>query len=213
MTGRPVPRLHLISDSRLCDLGRFPAVARRAAEAGVDAVHLREKDVPAVDLLRLAIELRNSLGKRALLVINDRIDVAQICDAGGVQLGERSLPVGAVRGLLGADVLIGRSVHDVEGARKAEADGADFVVAGHVYETSSKLGQAGRGPEFIEAIVQACSLPVIAIGGITPEHVPEVARAGAHGVAVISGILSAPDPAAASRAYANALRGGVEPCN
>lgn len=201
----PVPRLHLISDRALCPLARFPHVARRAVEAGVDAVHLREKDLPGGALLEAARGLARALGNDATLIINERVDVALVVAAGGVQLGEAAMSPRDARALLGARVLIGRSVHDAAGAERAAVEGADFVLAGHVYPTRSKPGQPPRGPDFIREIVAAAQRPVIAIGGITPERVPEVLQAGAHGVAVISGILGAEDPAAAARAFAEAL--------
>jgi len=203
-----IPRLHLISDSRLCDLNRFVEIASQAVEAGVDAVHLREKALPAGELLHVAGTLREHLGDLAWIIINDRVDVAMIARVDGVELGETGLPVAEVRRLAGATLAIGRAVHDVGGAIAAVRDGADFVISGHVYDTASKPGQAPRGPEFIAEIVANCSLPVIAIGGITPERVPEVLQAGAHGVAVLSGILAADDPARAAREYAQALCGG-----
>lgn len=202
---RVIPRLHLVSDSRVCGLDCFSAVALAAIAAGADAVHLREKTTPAATLLSMATALREQFGDRARLFINDRIDVALASRAGGIQLGETSIPVAVARVLAGPDLMIGRSVHDVEGARRAAADGADFVIAGHVFETASKHGEKGRGLQFIEMVVAGCPLPVIAIGGITPERAPEVIRAGAYGVAVISGILAAPDPARAARRYAEAL--------
>ncbi len=208
MNAHTIPRLHLISDSRLCDLPRFMEIACLAVESGVDAVHLREKASPASELLVAVREILQRVGDRAAVIVNDRVDVAQVSGAAGVELGEMSLPVSDVRRIVGADVLIGRSVHDVAGARLAARDGADFVIAGHVYETASKLGQSPRGLEFIAEIVANCAIPVIAIGGISPQRVPDVLRAGAHGVAVVSGILACPDPSAAARAYADALRGG-----
>lgn len=207
---RPVPRLHLISDRRLCPLGRFPEVARLAIAGGVDAVHLREKDLPGGALLDGAYRLQRAIDGRAALLINERVDVALIVAARGVQLGETAVSPREVRALCGERFLIGRSVHDAAGAERAAIEGADFVLAGHVYETRSKPGQPARGPEWVWAIARNCPLPLIAIGGITPRRAPEVVQAGAHGVAVISGILSAPDPAEAARAYRRALeRGGV----
>ncbi len=205
---RPVvPRLHLISDSGICDLVRFEDVARMAVAGGVDAVHIRDRSTAAADLLVAARAVHREVSGQALLFINDRVDVALVSAADGVQLGERSLPLIEVRPLVGDRLLLGRSIHDADGARRAELDGADFVIAGHVYETASKKGQQGRGLAFIEEVASACSIPVIAIGGITPERVAEVTGAGAHGVAVLSGILKAVDPTVAARSYASALRG------
>ena len=200
-----VPRLHLISDRHLCDLADFSEIARRAVVGGVDAVHLREKETPSGKLLEWAELLRVNLDGHARLIVNDRVDVAMVAGANGVQLGEASMPVSSVRELVGSRLLIGRSIHNIEGAKCAEDQGADFVIAGHVYETASKHGIPGRGLKFVEAIAATCSIPVIAIGGITPERVPDLIRAGAYGVAVLSGILKAPDPISAAQSYAKAL--------
>jgi len=205
---RTVPRLHLISDRRHCPLDRFPEVARAAVLAGFDAVHLREKDLPAAEGIEAARALNRAIGDEAGLLINDRVDVALIVGAAGVQLGETSLSPRDVRALAGQSLLIGRSVHDVEGAERAAVEGADFVIAGHVYATGSKPGQPPRGLDFLAAIVAATPLPVIAVGGITPDRVPEVIAAGAHGVAVISGVLAADDPGEAAAAYHRALVAG-----
>ncbi len=207
MIATAIPRLHLVSDRRLCDLSALPTVIERAVAGGVDAVHLREKDLPAGELVEAARALRLAAGDASLFV-NDRVDVALISGAQGVQLGESGISVRDARSLIGDRQLIGRSVHDVEGARRAAEDGADFVIAGHVYETASKAGQAGRGPQFIASIAAVCPVPIIAIGGITPEHVAEVMAAGAHGVAVISGILQSNDPARAAERYAEAVAKG-----
>jgi thiamine-phosphate diphosphorylase len=204
MSGR-VPRLHLVSDRRLCPLDRFPELARLAVDAGVDAVHLRERDLPGKPLAEAARALRRAIGERALLFVNERVDVALVTGADGVQLPETGLSPREVREIAGSRLLVGRSVHDLEGAERAAAEGADFVIAGHVYETSSKPGQVGRGLGFLRRLAERCSLPVIAIGGITPERVPEVLRAGAWGVAVLSGILRDAQPAEAARRYREAL--------
>jgi thiamine-phosphate diphosphorylase len=207
---RPVPRLHLISDRRHCPPVRFPRVASDAVAAGVDAVHVRERDLPARDLLELARSVRVTIGNRALLFVNERLDVALLSGADGVQLPESSFTPEDVRALAENRLVIGRSVHDVHGARAAVESGADFVVAGHVYETGSKAGEAARGLEFLREVCESVDVPVIAIGGITPERVPEVLSAGAHGVAVISGILAASDPGEAARAYRAALTSDIE---
>ncbi len=200
-----IPRLHLISDRRRCPLDHFPALARLVVDAGIDAVHLREKDLPGGLLAEAGRALRRAIGDRALLFVNERVDVALVVGADGVQLPEAGLSPRQVREIAGSRLLIGRSVHDVDGAERAAAEGADFVIAGNVYETGSKPGQAGRGLEFVRWLAQRCPLPVVAIGGITPERVPEVLRAGAWGVAVISGILGDAKPAEAARRYREAL--------
>lgn len=202
---RSVPRLHLISDRSICPVERFPEIARQAVEAGFDAVHLREKDLPGQELLEAARRLRQTIGDDARMLINERLDVALMSGADGVQMGERALSPLDIRALCGDTILIGRSVHDEAGAERAASEEADFVIAGHVFPTRSKPGQQARGLPFITRVAEAGGLPVIAIGGITPGRVPEVIRAGAYGVAVISGIPAAPDTHAVARAYRLAL--------
>lgn len=204
----PVPRLHLISDRRLCPLDRFAEIAGLAVSAGFDAVHLREKNLGAGALVEAGQQLRRSeqaVGNRASIIVNERLDVALVLAASGVQLGEESFSPRDVRAVAGRSLLIGRSIHDPASAERAALEGADFLIAGHIYATSSKPEQEPRGPKLIRAVVRACRLPVIAIGGITPERVPEVVDAGAWGVAVISGVLRADDPAEAARAYRAAI--------
>jgi thiamine-phosphate diphosphorylase len=125
--------------------------------------------------------------------------------ANGVQLGARSLAVSDARALLGAGARIGRSVHGVEEAVGAEADGADFALLGTIFESASHPGRAAAGPSLVSDAVAGAALPVIAIGGITPERVAAVAAAGAHGVAVLGGVWRAADPAAAAAMYADAV--------
>lgn len=202
-----MPRLHLIGDRTLCPLGRYAETARHAVDGGVDAVHLREKDLAGGTLVEAARELRRALAGRALVIVNERVDVALVSGADGVQLPEAGMRPRDARAVAGRRLLIGRSVHDAAGAERAADAGADYVLAGHVYQTRSKPGQAPRGPAFVREIARACPLPVIAVGGITPDRVAEVLDAGAYGVAITSGILAADDPEAAARDYREALEG------
>lgn len=200
-----VPRLHLITDPAVCSFEQLCEWLPRLLQAGVDAVHLRAPGVPAGELLKVAAELRRRIVPPVVLLVNDRLDVALLCQADGVHLPEQGFPVWAARGLLGRGRLIGRSVHSVEAARAAAAEGCDYLIYGNVYETASKPGTAGRGLDALREVVHATHVPVVAIGGITPDCVPAVVRMGAHGVAVIRGILAADDPIAAVRAYRQAM--------
>ncbi len=206
----PDPCLCLVTDRRVGgDAADVAALADRVAAAvagGVDLVQLREKDLPGLRLLELTIALKYAIGEAALLVVNERVDVAAAWPADGVQLGEEALPVAAARRLLGPDALIGRSVHSVDGARQAIADGADFLVAGTMYASRSHPGEAPAGPELIRRIAAFSDLPLIGIGGITAANAPAVLAAGASGVAVISGILADPDPGEAARRLKDAMR-------
>ena len=154
---------------------------------------------------RSACECARSRSNRSLLLINDRLDIVQACGADGAQLPENGLPTPVARWVLGRHALLGRSVHSVEAAQQAEADGADMVSVGPVFETPSKPKAHPVGTALIKEIAESVPLPVIAIGGVTPENAGEVIRAGAAGVAVISAICGADDPRAAAEALTQAM--------
>jgi len=137
--------------------------------------------------------------ERALFLVNDRIDVALAVGADGVHLPEDGLPVAAARRLLGEDKLIGCSVHDVTSAVQCAQAGADFVHVGTLYATVSKPGRAPAGPQLVRNVAAAVDIPIIGVGGISAKNAPTVMAAGAHGVAVISALLDAPDTSAAAR--------------
>jgi thiamine-phosphate diphosphorylase len=191
----------LVTELIQCGDRPLAQVVAAAIEGGVNIVQLREKDLPANELLALARQLRGLCGDRALFFINDRVDVALLCGADGVQLGEHALPVAAVRKLLPASMRIGRSVHSVDAARAAEQDGADFLIAGTIYATPSHPEAEIAGAEFLRSLASRVDLPVIAIGGLTPARAAECLKAGAAGVAVVSGIIAAARPESAAMDY------------
>ncbi len=202
-------RLYLISD-RTQTAGRpLVAALQAAAHAGVRTVQLREKDLTPRELYALAGEVRTTLaplGTRVLL--NDRADIACAAELAGVHLTSTSLTPAAARGCLRAGSLIGVSTHTLVEARFAEASGADFITFGPVFFTLSKAAYgAPCGLEALREVCAAVRLPVFALGGITPEHVPACIDAGAHGVAAISALLNVPDIPAAVAAFANPLGG------
>ena len=173
-------------------------VVTAALAAGLPAVQLREKDLTGRPLLALAEALRAATARTgALLLVNDRVDVAIAAGADGVQLGTGALPVEAARALLGPGRLIGESVHAEDAAR---ASAADFVVFGPVYDTPSKRGFGPpQGLARLAAVARTSPVPVVAIGGIDAANAGTARAAGAAGVAVIRAVLSAADPAAATR--------------
>lgn len=185
-------------------------VASLAVEGGATVVQLRENDLPTRELYDLAITLRAVLRGRALLLVNDRVDVALAAGADGVQLPERGLPGKAVREIAGEACILGRSVHSADSAVHAEAESADFVLVGTIYATASKPEQTPAGVELVRAAVQAVRVPVVAIGGVTAENAGELIEAGASGVAVIGAIMDADDPKQAAAELRSALDAAVE---
>lgn len=195
--------LMLVTDQELCGENSLPAAAAEAIEGGVNVVQLREKEMPPGELLELARQLRGICAGRALLVVNDRVDIAILCGADGVHLGEKGLPVATVRQFLPASMVVGRSVHSVGAARQAELDGADYVLAGSIFASRSHPAADPRGTEFLRDVTSRLTIPVVAIGGIEPANIGECLAAGASGAAVISAILASDDPrAAAARLFA-----------
>lgn len=200
-------RLTLVTDRTQTRGRELVTVVGECLAAGLPAVQVREKDLGAADLALLCRRLRGlTLDTQALLIVNDRVDVALAVGADAVQRASTSLPVKDVRGLVGGRLKIGASVHSLPEAIEAEINSADWVVFGPVYETPSKRGFGpAQGLDKLSRVATVVKIPVIAIGGVTPERVREVRRAGAQGVAVISAILTADSPAAATRRFLEAL--------
>lgn len=206
----PRPLLMLVTDRSLCGGadGLVNAVAAAVA-GGVNVVQLREKDLSDAEQAALAYRLRDAIGSKALLVVNDRTAVALSAGADGVHGGEASLPVDMMRREVAGRLLIGRSVHSVPAAVAAARSGADYLVAGTVFPSRSHPGQATGGVERVRQIVAAVPIPVIAIGGITAENAADVVHAGAAGVAVIAAILTGRNAQAAATDLRAALNAAV----
>jgi thiamine-phosphate pyrophosphorylase len=200
-------RLTLVTDRTLTRGRDLATVAGDCLAAGLTAVQVREKDLGAADLAALCRRLRGATREHgALLIVNDRVDVALATDADGVQRTGASLAVDDIRAIAGARLRIGASVHSLDDAVDAESRGADWLVFGPVYDTPSKRRYgAPQGLDALAKVAGRVRLPVIAIGGITPARVAEVCAAGAFGVAAIAAILDAPAPADAVRRFLDAL--------
>jgi thiamine-phosphate diphosphorylase len=198
--------VHAVTDDLILTRSVFPErsldVMRALGERG--AIHLRSRLIPSRRLLAIAEALRLAQQETGCwLVVNDRLDLAMGIASRGVQLTTRSIRVADAR-RIAPTLAIGASVHAVADATAAERDGADWLVAGHVFDTASHVGAPGRGLPFVRAVCAASSLPVLAIGGVTPERAAETRAAGAHGVAVIRGIWSARDAERAAKQYLSA---------
>jgi thiamine-phosphate diphosphorylase len=183
------------------------AICSRAIEGGVTAVQLRVKGWPDRQTLSAALSLRSLCDETGtLFLINDRVDIVLAGRADGVHLGVDDLPVKAARELLGPQAVIGYSPEGIEGCRDAVSDGADYLGVGPVYGTSTKA-DAGLplGLERFAEMVSAARVPVIGIGGIDRTNAGPVIEAGAVGVAIVSAIFYAPDPAGAAREIIEAM--------
>jgi thiamine-phosphate pyrophosphorylase len=196
---KPLGRLHLVTDARP---GRDPvAVVRAALSAGVPVVQVRVPDElcdrDAYALASTIVELCRTAGARCL--VNDRLHVALAVGADGAHVGAEDLPVPVARRILGPDAVLGATARDPETARAAVAAGASYLGVGPAFPTGTKdglpdpIGVAGVG-----AVAASVAVPVIAIGAVTAARVPDLLAAGAYGVAVVSAISAAADPARAS---------------
>lgn len=205
-----LPRLYLITDERLARTGGPAALydaVQAAVYAGVRMVQFRDKTSPTGALWEQAHDLAVLVGAAGgVFLVNDRADLALALDADGVHRPGRGLPFEVLRRLLGPDLLIGASCHDLDEAVHAARAGADFITLSPIFATDSK---PGYGPALgLEALARVCAsveVPVYALGGVGPEQVAGCLEAGAWGVAVMGGIMAAADPAEAARRYLEAL--------
>jgi thiamine-phosphate pyrophosphorylase len=202
-----IGRLHLLTDVVLQSRFSHEELARLGIAGGADTIQLREKGGSTRRMIEVAKRMAAVCKQAGVpLVVNDRIDVAIAAGADGVHLGQSDFPIPLARELLGEDKLIGGSAATLEEARICLAEGADYVGFGPVYVTGSKA-DAGpvSGPRGLKQAAETIPLPMIAIGGITAENVPEVMKAGAYGIAVISAVCCQIDPEGATRALREAL--------
>jgi thiamine-phosphate pyrophosphorylase len=201
MRDRHAPfRLLYVGSTDVSGRDGFLPLLEAVLRGGADAFLLREKRMGGRELLSLAREARaRTAVTGALLLVSDRIDVALASGADGVLLPENSFTPKDARTLLGPGPLVGRSVHDREGALRAERAGADFLVVGPVFETPGKGPALGLSKA--AEIPPAVGVPCLAVGGIDPERYPSILSAGFDGAAAIRALAAAPDPEAAARSF------------
>jgi len=199
--------LYLVTDRKQTAGRDLFWVLEQALDGGVKGIQLREKDLGGGELFHLAERIKALCdAHHASLLINDRVDVAMAVDADGVHLGGASIPVRTARKLMGDNKLIGVSTHSLKEAEESEQAGADFLAFGPVYFTSSKAPYGepqGLGP--LKKVMEKISIPVYAIGGIKADNIGDVKATGVRGVSLISAIVSATYPRAASEKILRAL--------
>lgn len=205
------PFLYPIVDVGLLGERRVAEVVAALVRGGARILQLRAKAVSdrrLVELARQALDAAREGG--ALLLVNDRPDVARIVGADGVHVGQDDLRPADVRKVLGPDAIVGLSTHNVEQLRRAASEPVDYVAVGPVFPTSTKAeADPVVGLDLVRQARGMVAQPLVAIGGIGQENARRVAEAGADGLAVASALLHAPDLAACSAALHAALRGAV----
>ncbi len=212
----PQWRLCVLLSESLCRLPWLD-VATAAIAGGADCLQLREKHLEVRAIMARAaqlVELASSAPRRIAVIVNDRADIALAAGADGVHLGQTDVPAGDVRRLVGDRLWIGVSTANIEQARAAARDGADYCGVGPMFATTTKHKPVLSGPEYLRAYLQdglATRLPHLAIGGITPSNVPELVRARCRGVAVSSAVCGAADPERVCRELLSALEMQTEP--
>lgn len=193
-------RLYAVTDRAWAEDGQ--AFFRQIEEAilgGAGIVQLREKELEPDALLAEAerfVELCRRLG--AVSIINDHVDIALRCGAGGVHVGQSDLEAGRARALLGPEKILGVSAHNVEEALRAQAAGADYLGVGAAFVTGTKSNARPISRETIRAITEAVEIPVVAIGGISRENIRTLQGCGLDGVAVVSALFGQADVRAAA---------------
>ena len=192
--------LYAIIDSDSLSGKNHINTTRQLLKGGAKIIQLRDKKLAKKELLNIAQELKLLCDKHnALFIMNDYLDIALTSSADGLHLGQDDLPVAIARKLLPIDILIGCSVTTVKQAKEAEAQGADYIAVSAVFPTDTKDNIKVVGFDTLKNIKKATNLPVVAIGGINRDNMPDVLAAGADSVALISAILKADSPEKATR--------------
>ena len=182
--------LYLVADTSFMTLETAEKKVTEAIEGGVTIVQLRAKDISAAEFYNMALKIKMVTGYYNVpLIINDRVDIAIAADADGVHTGQEDLPAGEVRKLIGMNKIMGISVSNISEAEKAERESADYLGAGAIFPTDTKLDVKYVSLGELGEIKKKVQIPVVAIGGINAENAGQLFGAGADGIAVVSAIL------------------------
>jgi thiamine-phosphate pyrophosphorylase len=204
-----IGRLHVITDTSLQARFSHLELAGLALDGGAEVIQYRHKDASTRTLLEETAAIRAFCRRKGVpLIVDDRADVALFGDADGVHLGDQDLPIPLARDLLGPHRFVGGSADNAEEAVARIGEGADYVGIGPVFPTSSKSDTGPLlGLDGLARAVRAAEAPLIAIGGITLENAASVLETGVHGIAILSAIALAQDPAAATAGFRAILDG------
>lgn len=181
--------LYLITDRDIACLSNLK-IAKAALSAGVKVIQLREKRLSKKEIFSEAVSIRDlTRSHNATFIVNDYIDIALAVDADGIHLGQDDMPMKEARRLLGSKKIIGISTHSVKQALRAQEEGADYIGFGPIFLTTTKEAGRPKGLKMLEEVRRNVSIPIAAIGGITPDTASDVLSAGADAIAVGSAIL------------------------
>ncbi|MCX5495463.1 thiamine phosphate synthase [Kaistia dalseonensis] len=199
--------LYLVTDEGLAGPRGVVETVRAAIEGGVTLVQLRDPHNKTRHLIETATALLQLLKPRGIpLIINDRVDVCLAIDADGVHVGQSDMPASMVRGLIGPDRILGLSVSTFPELEASDVAYADYLGVGPIFATATKPNAAAPiGFDGLAAMVAASPKPVVAIGGVKADHVEPTLGAGADGLAIVSAIMAADDPAAAASSFAERI--------
>jgi thiamine-phosphate pyrophosphorylase len=209
----PLPRgLYVITHTARASLDALLAAVARALDGGARTVQYRDKSEDAGRREREARALIELCRARGVpLIVNDDVALAALTRADGVHLGEQDAAPAAARARLGSDAIVGVSCYDsLERAEHAQAEGADYVAFGSFFPSPTKPYARRPARDLITRAHARIVIPIVAIGGITPENGAALVEAGAHALAVVSGVFGQPDARAAARRYADLFDRGVE---
>ena len=187
-------RLYAVTDRSWLRGQTLLEQVEQALSGGVTLVQLREKELDGEAFLREAIDMAKLCHRYGVpLLINDNVEIARRSGADGVHVGQDDMEAGAVRSILGSDMIVGVTAKTIDQALRAQEAGADYIGSGAVFGSSTKLNAKPITRELLGSICEAVSIPVVAIGGINRENIAGLAGTGIDGVAVVSGIFAAAD--------------------
>ena len=185
-------KFYLVTDSEILRGRDFYNSIEEALKGGVTMLQLREKNASGKEFLEKAIKLRELTKKyNVKFIINDRVDIAMLCDADGVHVGQSDIPANKVRELIGEDKIVGVSARTVEGALIAKKNGADYLGVGAMFTTTTKLDAKSVSIEKLMEIKENVNLPIVAIGGLNLNNIEMLKQCNIDGYAVVSAILGA----------------------
>ena len=206
---KKIGKLCVITDTAVQKKYSHFELAKMAVKGGADIIQLRDKFLPTNELIEEAVKISAYCKKHnVLFLVNDRVDIAMISDADGVHLGKEDIPVREARKLLGRKKIIGGTAHSLKEAKQREKEGADYIGYGHIYATGSKFKpEKPKGTGELSIIVKKIKTPILAIGGIGIEKIPELKQTGVHGVAVIGSVVKNKNPQKAVKELRKAIYG------